>query len=174
MDPQSPIGLTPVPLPGDRGGIVISGRWPDSTLEWSQTLVASIRIACRPGFLPVTTVFSVRERPPDGLDPDAVGVMVPVGAIGGDGMLQAEETVHNPAALLMLHPPGTTRPSLPECTEVGSGCVLLPGVPELGLGHRAGWAEADAHGTVVNLRNAIGVELDRDPDTAVLGLLLSA
>lgn len=174
MNNQSPIGLTPVALPGDSGGIVISGRWPDSTLEWSQTLVASIRIACRPGFLPTTTVYTVVDEHPDGVDAAAIGMMVPVGAVCDDGFLEAGASLTNPTALLMLHPPGITRPSLPECAEVGSGCVLLPGLPELGLEHRAGWAEADAYGTVVTLRNEIGVQLDRDPDTAVLGLLLTA
>ena len=52
-----PIGLTPFHRHGELRGILISGRWPDTTLEWTQTLVASVRIACRPGFLRTTTVF---------------------------------------------------------------------------------------------------------------------
>ena len=64
--------------------------------------------------------------------------------------------------------------SLPECSEVASGCVLLPGLPELGLEHRAGWAEAEADGTVVTLRNQVGIDPGSDPDTAVLAMLLAA
>ncbi len=47
----------------------------------------------------------------------------------------------------MLHPPSETMPSLPECTGAASGCVLLPGLPYLGLEHRAAWVEAEADGT---------------------------
>ena len=42
-----PIGLTPFHRNGQLRGMLISGRWPDTTLEWTQTLVASVRIACR-------------------------------------------------------------------------------------------------------------------------------
>ena len=48
--------------------------------------------------------------------------------------------------------------------------MLLPGLPELGLEHRAGWAEAEADGTVVNLRNKVGIDPNADPDTAVLAI----
>ena len=169
-----PIGLTPVHQEGELNGILISGRWPESTLEWTQTLVASVRIACRPGFLPTTTIFGVVEEPPTEADADAVGMMVAVGNVVDDSFLEAGRFLTNPPALLMLHPPSRTRPSLPECSQVASGCVLLPGLPELGLEHRAGWAEAEADGTVVNLRNQVGIDPGADPDTAVLAMLLSA
>jgi hypothetical protein len=44
--------------------------------------------------------------------------------------------------------PLETRPSLPECAGAASGCVLLPGIPHLGLEHRAAWAETKPDGTV--------------------------
>ncbi|HMS74409.1 MAG: peptidase [Gordonia sp.] len=169
-----PIGLTPFHEGGKLNGILISGRWPASTLEWTQTLVASVRIACRPGFLSTTTIFGVVEDHPTGAEPDAVGMMLAVGNVVDDTFLEAGRFLHNPPALLMLHPPSHTRPSLPECSEVASGCVLLPGLPELGLEHRAGWAEAEADGTVVTLRNQVGIDPGSDPDTAVLAMLLTA
>ncbi|RPA59469.1 peptidase [Gordonia oryzae] len=168
------IGLTPVHQEGELNGILISGRWPESTLEWTQTLVASVRIACRPGFLPTTTIFGVVEERPEKAADDAVGMMVAVGNVVDDSFLEAGRFLTNPPALLMLHPPSRTRPSLPECSQVASGCVLLPGLPELGLEHRAGWAEAEADGTVVNLRNQVGIDPGADPDTAVLAMLLAA
>ncbi|AFA71407.1 hypothetical protein GPOL_c03340 [Gordonia polyisoprenivorans VH2] len=168
------IGLTPVHQEGELNGILISGRWPESTLEWTQTLVASVRIACRPGFLPTTTIFGVVEERPEEAADDAVGMMVAVGNVVDDSFLEAGRFLTNPPALLMLHPPSRTRPSLPECSQVASGCVLLPGLPELGLEHRAGWAEAEADGTVVNLRNQVGIDPGADPDTAVLAMLLAA
>ncbi len=174
MTASIPIGLTPFHHEGELNGILISGRWPQSTLEWTQTLVASVRIACRPGFLPTTTIFGVVEDRPDDADDDAVGMMVAVGNVVDDSFLEAGRFLTNPPALMMLHPPSRTRPSLPECADVASGCVLLPGLPELGLEHRAGWAEAEADGTVVTLRNQIGIDPNADPDTAVLAMLLAA
>ena len=123
-----PIGLTPFHEGGQLNGILISGRWPASTLEWTQTLVASVRIACRPGFLSTTTIFGVVEDHPADAEPDAVGMMLAVGNVVDDTFLEAGRFLHNPPALLMLHPPSHTRPSLPECSEVASGCVLLPGL----------------------------------------------
>jgi len=169
-----PIGLTPFHQEGELRGILISGRWPDTTLEWTQTLVASVRIACRPGFLRTTTVFSVIEDRPDACDADTVGLMLAVGSVFDNSFAESGHFTTPPPALLMLHPPSETKPSLPECSGVASGCVLLPGLPELGLDHRAGWAEAEADGTVVMMRNQIGVDLGTDPDTAVLAMLLAA
>lgn len=173
MTTSIPIGLTPVQQDGLLNGILISGRWPDSTLEWTQTLVATVRIACRPGFLPTTTIFGVVEEHPDD-EQDAIGMMVAVGNVFDDSFVESARFLTNPPALMMLHPPSQTRPSLPERSQVASGCVLLPGLPELGLEHRAGWAEAEADGTVVTLRNQVGVDPNDDPDTAVLAMLLAA
>jgi len=169
-----PIGLTPFHRDGELRGILISGRWPDTTLEWTQTLVASVRIACRPGFLRTTTVFSVIEDKPEVCDPDTVGLILAVGSVIDNTFTEAGPFHTPPPALFMLRPPSETRPSLPECSDVASGCVLLPGLPELGLEHRAGWAEAEADGTVVTLRNQVGLDLGTDPDTAVLAMLLAA
>ncbi|MBT0567643.1 peptidase [Williamsia sp. CHRR-6] len=168
------IGLTPFHRDGELRGMLISGRWPETTLEWTQTLVASVRIACRPGFLRSTTVFGVVEDRPDNCAADTVGMMLSVGAVIDPDFIDRAARLSSPPALVMLHPPSHTRASLPECSEVASGCVLLPGVPELGLDHRAGWAEAEADGTVVTLRNQIGVDPNADPDTAVLAMLLAA
>ena len=50
----------------------------------------------------------------------------------------------------MLHPPSSTLSSVPDY-DVASGCVFLPGLPHLGLDHRAAWVEADVEGTVTHL-----------------------
>jgi hypothetical protein len=55
-----------------------------------------------------------------------------------------------------------------------SGCVFLPGIPHLGLGHRAAWVEAEADGTVTRLVSQVEVNPLADPDTAVLAMLLAA
>ncbi len=47
----------------------------------------------------------------------------------------------------------------------------LPGIPYLGLDHRAGWVEAEADGTVTRLLSRVSVDLREDPDIAVLATL---
>ena len=73
----------------------------------------------------------------------------------------------------MLHPPKSTLASVPEY-EVASGCVFLPGIPYLGLDHRAAWVQADVDGTVTQLVSRSGVDPAGNADTAALALLLAA
>ena len=63
--------------------------------------------------------------------------------------------------------------SVPEY-EVASGCVFLPGLPHLGLDHRAAWVQADVDGTVTHLVSRSGVDPAGNADTAALALLLAA
>ncbi|AYF74719.1 peptidase [Nocardia yunnanensis] len=175
MDGQ--IGVMPFHARGALQGFVISGRWPDSTKEWAQLLVLAVRVAGLPGLLPTSTVFGAREELPEDPDPAMVGLVIAEGTVLGEqpeslrpGMF-AERV---PPALIMLHPPRETRPSLPECTGAASGCLLLPGLPHLGLEHRAAWVETDSDGTVTSMVSRVGVDPISDPDTAVLAMLLAA
>ncbi|WP_280420601.1 peptidase [Nocardia carnea] len=169
------IGVTPFHAGGTLRGFVISGRWPDTTKEWSQLLVLAVRVASMPGLLTTSTVFGVREELPDDPAPDTVGLVMAEGPVLGEESVQPGLFgEHTPPALFMLHPPAETNPSLPECTGAASGCVLLPGLPHLGLEHRAAWAEAEADGTVTSLVSRVGLDPISDPDTAVLAMLLAA
>ncbi|MCA2209922.1 MULTISPECIES: peptidase [Nocardia] len=175
MTVQGPIGFTPFQADGRLRGFVVSGRWPDTTKEWAQVLVLAVRVASLPGLLLTSTVFGVREELPDDPEPDTVGLVLAEGPVVGDQAIEPGRFAeHVPPALLMLHPPSQTRPSLPECVGAASGCVLLPGVPHLGLEHRAAWAEAELDGTVTSLVSRVGMDLISDPDTAVLAMLLAA
>jgi hypothetical protein len=40
--------------------------------------------------------------------------------------------------------------------------------------HRAAWVEAEADGTVTRLISQVGVDPTRDPDIAVLAMMLAA
>ncbi|GAA5046991.1 peptidase [Nocardia callitridis] len=175
MRTNDPIGITPFHAHGTLRGFIISHRWPDTTKEWAQVLVLAVRVASLPGLLTTSTVFGVREELPDDPEPDTVGLVIAEGTVLGEQALSPGKFAeHTPAALLMLHPPAETRPSLPECVGVASGCVLLPGVPHLGLEHRAAWAEAESDGTVTSLVSRVGLDPISDPDTAVLAMLLAA
>ncbi|MGQ4598828.1 peptidase [Nocardia sp. R6R-6] len=175
MRTNGPIGITPFHSRGSLRGFIISGRWPETTREWAQVLVLAVRVATLPGLLTTSMVFGVREELPDDPAPGTVGLVLAEGPVlGAEAVRPGRFAEHVPPALLMLHPPSETQPSLPECTGAASGCVLLPGVPHLGLEHRAAWAEAESDGTVISLVSRVGLDPISDPDTAVLAMLLAA
>ncbi|MFN0284449.1 MAG: peptidase [Kineosporiaceae bacterium] len=156
-------------------GFVVSGRWPGSTREWAQFLALAVRLAAVPGLLPTTTVFRAVEDVPDDPQPGTVGLVTHAGPVLGVGApVPGAFSDATPPALILLHPPGESRPSSPEVVGAASGCVLLPGLPHLGLEHRAAWVEAELDGTVTRLVSQVGVDPSMDPDTAVLAMLLAA
>jgi len=171
---QPPVQISPFRRDRYLYGFVVSGRWPDSTREWAQFLTLAVRLAAVPGLVPTTTIFNAVEDVPDDPQPGTVGLVTTAGPVLGDGAPQPGQFRSAPPALLLLHPPQESRPSSPEVVGAASGCVLLPGVPHLGLGHRAAWVEAEADGTVTRLISQVGVNPLADPDTAVLAMLLAA
>lgn len=159
------------------GGFVISGRWPGTTHEWAQFLTLAVRLAAVPGLVPSTTVFRTTDDRPDssGVIPDTVGLVLAAGPVVGEGAPTPGALADPmPSAVLLLHPPEESRPSTPEVSGAASGCVLLPGLPHLGLGHRAAWVEAERDGSVTRLVSQVQVDPQVDPDTAVLAMLLAA
>jgi hypothetical protein len=169
------IEIAPFHSGGSLKGFVVSGRWPDTTKEWAQLLIVTVRIASVPGLLSTTTIFGVREELPEQPQPGTVGLVLAEGPVVGESALPPGYFAdHQPPALLMLHPPSETTPSLPECTGAASGCVLLPGLPHLGLDHRAAWVEAEYDGTVTSMVSRVGVDPISHPDTAILAMLLTA
>jgi len=156
-------------------GFVIHGRWPSSTQEWTAFLALAVGIAARPGRLRTSSIFRAIESLPQDPDPTAVGLVMCAGpAIGDQAPRPGDLAEPHPPALLVLHPPAETVPSTPEIEVAASGAVLLPGMPHLGLEHRAGWAEAEPDGTVTKLLSRIGVNPGEDPDLAVLAQLCAA
>ena len=156
-------------------GFVVSGRWPSSTREWAQFLALAVRLAAVPGMVRTTMVYRAIEDVPDNPQPGTVGLVTLAGPVLGDGAPQPGQFSRAaPPALLLLHPPAESRPSTPEVVGAASGCVLLPGLPHLGLEHRAAWVEAELDGTVTRLVSQVGVDPSQDPDTAVLAMLLAA
>jgi hypothetical protein len=154
-------------------GFVVSGRWPASTREWAQFLALAVRLAAVPGLLTTTSIFRAVEEKPDDPEPGTVGLVTWAGPVLGEGAPRPGQLASSPA-LLLLHPPAESRPSTPEVVGAASGCVLLPGLPHLGLEHRAAWVEAEMDGTVTRLISQVGVNPAMDPDTAILAMLLAA
>lgn len=156
-------------------GFILSGRWPDTTREWAQLLALAVRIVAVPGNLVSTTIFRAREDVPDDPQPGTVGMITNEGAVlSAAGPKPGQFACPQPPALLVLHPPAETSPSTPDTHGAASGCVFLPGLPHLGLDHRAAWVEADAAGVVTRLISATEVDPFSDPDLAVLATLLAA
>jgi hypothetical protein len=122
-----------------------------------------------------TMVYRAIEDVPENPQPGTVGLVTLAGPVLGDGAPRPGQfSAAAPPALILLHPPGESRPSTPEVVGAASGCVLLPGLPHLGLEHRAAWVEAEVDGTVTRLISQVGVDPAQDPDTAVLAMLLAA
>lgn len=171
----SQVEVSPLQSRGALSGFLLSGRWPETTLEWVRVLLLAVRVAAVPGMLATTTVFRVREELPDEPPPAAVGLVMAEGTFTGRHPLAPGQFAEpQPPGLIVLHPPSETHPSLAEVDEVASGCVLLPGLPYLGLEHRAGWVEADRAGTITTLVSRSGIDPNADADTAVLAMLLVA
>jgi hypothetical protein len=154
-------------------GFVMSGRWPASTREWAQVLLLAVRLAAVPGFVPTTSLFRAVEDVPDEPAPHSVGLLTNEGPLLGEVTLRPG-SLDSPPALFVLHPPDETRHSTPEAEGAASGCLLLPGLPHLGIEHRATWVEAESDGTVTKLLSSVGVHLTDDPDLAVMASLLAA
>ena len=168
------VEVAPLQSHGSLYGFMLIGRWPDDTVEWAKFLVLAVRMAAVPGLLAMSTVFRVREELPDDPQPGAVGLVVAEGSLVGDHPLRPGQFADaNPPGLLVLHPPKSTLPAVPSY-EVASGCVFLPGLPHLGLDHRAAWVQADVDGTVTRLDTRTGVDPQGNADTAALALLLAA
>lgn len=156
-------------------GFILSGRWPDTTREWAQFLALAVRIAAQPGMLVSTAVFRARDDVPDDPQPGTIGIITNEGGMLGDNGPKPGQFINpQPSALIVLHPPDETSPSTPESAGAASGCVLLPGIPHLGLEHRAAWVEAESNGTVTRLVSVVGVDPASDPDLAVLLTLCAA
>jgi hypothetical protein len=154
-------------------GFVLSGRWPATTREWAQVLALAVRLAAVPGFVPITSLFRAVDEVPDDPQPRTVGLLTCEGPlVGRDAPVPG--SLGAPPALFVLHPPAETRPSTPEAEGAASGCLLLPGLPHLGIEHRAAWVEAEADGTVTKLLSSVGVDPAVDPDLAVMAALLAA
>ncbi|HYP45916.1 MAG TPA: peptidase [Propionibacteriaceae bacterium] len=168
------VEVSPLQSRGSLYGFLVSGRWPDNTVEWAQFLVLAVRMAAVPGLLPMTTVFSVREEVPDDPRPTAIGLVVAEGPLIGHRALSPGLFGHPyPAGLVVLHPPSSTMSSVPDI-DVASGCVFLPGLPMLGLSHQAVWVEAGRDGTVTHLVSKTDVDPASNADTAALSVLLAA
>jgi hypothetical protein len=170
----SSIEVAPLQADGSLYGFMLLGRWPNDTVEWARFLVLAVQMAAVPGLLPTSTVFRVREDLPEQPHPAAVGLVVAEGPLLGEHPLRPGHFAEKqPPGLIVLHPPSSTLASVPEY-KVASGCVFLPGLPYLGLDHRAAWVEADVEGTVTQLISKVGIDPQVNADTAALAMLLAA
>lgn len=161
-------------------GFTMSGRHPDSTAEWTAALIAMLhQIATEPA-LPASTVFHACEtlrtpqQPDNGIAQINTLGTVPAELDACRNALQSPDCP-TPLALLVLHPPGLV--PLPELEEPGSrptasGALLLPGIPDVGLDHRAAWAAVDTAGSIQRLAFSTHASLNETVDVAVLGALI--
>lgn len=167
------IEIQPLNEHGSLSGFVLAGRWPDDTEEWTMVLLMAVRMAAVPGMLDVSTVFRVAE-PASGLPAHGIGTVMAEGHLMGQHALRPGQFAEPlPPGLAILHPP-SANPHADAGHVRAAGCLLLPGLPHLGLDHRAAWVEADAHGNISRLVAAHDIDPWTDADTAALSTLLAA
>lgn len=172
-DPRT-VEVAPLKAHGSLAGFLLLHGWPRDTVEWARLLVLTVRLAAVPGLLPASTVFRVSDGLTDDVHPGAVGIIMAAGRVTGEGALHPGDLAHpQPPGLIVLHPPGSTVASL-KGYETASGCVFLPGLPHLGLDHRAAWVQADQAGTITQLVSRGDVDPYSDVDTAALASLMAA
>ena len=92
--------------------------------------MVAVRVASLPGLLATTTIFGAREELPDEPAPGTVGLVLAEGTVVGESAVPPGYFARAmPPALLMLHPPSETMPSLPECIGRGVGLRTAAGHP---------------------------------------------
>ena len=122
-----------------------------------------------------TAIFRAIEDVPEDPQPDTVGIVPDEGPVLADtGPKPGQFVPPQPPALFVLPPPTENLSASADGNPAASGCVLLPGIPHLGLEHRAAWVEAESDGTITRLVSASGVNPMSDPDLAVLATLCAA
>lgn len=170
-----PVEVAPLQCEGTLAGFLLLRTWPRDTSDWARLLVLAVRMAAVPGFLPTSTVFRVNDEHAHDVHPRAVGIIIAAGPVIGEGALVPGDLAPepHPPGLLVLHPPKCTVSSMPG-RETASGCFFFPGLPHLGLDHRAAWAQADIGGNVSHLVSKGDVDPYDDADTAALASLLVA
>ncbi|WP_432559637.1 peptidase [Granulicoccus sp. GXG6511] len=173
-DPRA-VEVAPLESEGNLAGFLLLRNWPRDTVDWAKLLVMAVRLAAVPGFLPRSTVFSVNDEHPHTVHPRAVGIIIAAGPVIGAGALAPGDLAPapQPPGLLVLHPPKCTVSQIPG-HDTASGCFFFPGLPHLGLDHRAAWAQADMGGNVTHLVSKGDVDPFEDADTAALASLLVA
>ena len=176
IGPGRAIGIAPFHSRGALKGFVVSGRWPDSTKEWAQLLMVAVRVASLPGLLSTTTIFGVREELPDAPEPGTVGLVLAEGTVVGESAVRARLFRRSPtsrtddaASALRDHAVAAGMRRAPP-----PAAYCCPGLPHLGLEHRAAWVEAESDGTITSMVSRVGVDPISHPDTAILAMLLAA
>lgn len=168
------VEIAPLESRGTLCGFLLLGRWPENTVEWAKFLALAVRMAAVPGLLPTSTVYAVHDELTDRPHPKAVGIITAAGqVVGKDALKPGALAAPRPHGLVVLHPPSHTIPSDPGF-DTASGCVFLPGLPHLGLDHRAAWAQAAVDGTVTQLVSRGRIDPLTDADTAALSAFIAA
>ena len=170
------IRLRPLEKDGMLSGFNLLGRYPQTTSEWMMTLVSILHRVATSSTLPHSTLFAVNEQ--HEMQEQVVADISELATLGADlqtcrrALLNASGS---PLALLVLHPAGATpEPDLeePGAHPHATGALLLPGLPTLGLDHRAAWAAVDTTGSVQRMQFTTHAHLNETLDLAVLATLI--
>lgn len=152
-------------------GIRIVGTAPTRTSDWMRALVDVVTYVAVADALRVSMLYAADPQEKHTNDVHLVRLLPVAPALD----LGKTQIPTDASALIMLHPPGQQDfPDLeePDSHPVATGTLILPGVPQIGLDHRAAWAAVDTVGRVAHMRFTTHARMNETVDVALLATLL--
>lgn len=143
---------------------------PERTSDWMRILVSVLSYVAKTDIIHSSMLYAANPGPHQN---SIAAVFEPIAPTFELGTVQDQlETLPSTyAAFVLLHPPGEeTLPDLdePEALPAATGSLLLPGVPDLGLDHRATWAGVSADGLIAYMHFTTHAKLTETTDLYIL------
>ena len=144
-------------------GYAITGRRPADPSEWACVLASVLHHGVlHPRAIPHPTLFAIDDATDiDSPEPDLLAVVHPIGAVLEQDQLP--ELLMTPLAVAVAHPLPRYAPG-----ERSHGCLLIPGMPQLGMSPQAAWASVAVTGEITQLRSRSDISVGLDVDLTVL------
>lgn len=151
---------------------VVDFAVPQRTSDWMRTLVLALAYVATARPLATSTLYTA--EPGTGT---VAATLIPITPLVGDTVASGElDDLSAMPGWVVLHPAGIVdTPDLdePDGLPLATGSLLLPGLPEIGLDHRAAWAAVDTTGQVAHMRYTGHATGSENVDLALLTALFA-
>lgn len=147
---------------------------PEKTSDWMRILVSVLTYVARTDIIHASMLYAANPGTHQNSTAAVFEPIAPTFELAAiQDQLEALPTTYT--AFVLLHPPGEeTLPDLdePESLPAATGSLLLPGIPDLGLDHRATWAGVSADGLIAYMNFTTHAKLNETIDLYLLNSLL--
>lgn len=149
---------------------VVDGGVPLCASDWMRAFMYALAYIATQSPLDVPTLYVAEPG-----QANITATLVPITPLVG-GSLPELDDMSTASGWAVVHPAGSI--DVPELDEpngfpIATGSLLLPGVPEIGLSHRAAWGAVDTAGRVANMQYTSRASGNETVDLAVLTALLT-